>query len=173
MSTKNRGPRIRINNMIRAGEVRLIAQDGQMLGVVPLRTALGEAEKVGLDLIEVAPEAKPPVCRLYSYSKWKYEADQKAKEKRKNHTETKEFKFNVRIGEGDIVIKCRKIAEALTDGNRVRVVVQMRGRERSHPELARELMNRILKDVGERGALEGSVHGDTGQFSAQILPKKR
>lgn len=158
--------------MIRAAEVRLIAQSGEMLGVVATKKALAEAQANGLDLIEVAPDANPPVCRMYSYSKWKYENEQKSKDKRRNHVDTKEFKFNVRIGEGDIVVKCRKINQALEDGDRVQVVVQMRGRERSHPQLAKDLMDRILRETSGRGYVEGKPSSDEARISAQLLPKK-
>lgn len=172
MRNRNKGPFTRTNGSIRSGKVRLIDPSGEMLGIVGTKEALRMAQDLGLDLIEVAASAEPPVCRIYSYSKWKYEQDQKDKDKRKNHVETKEFKFNVRIGEGDIGVKCRKISEALDDGDRVRVVVQMKGRERSHPELAQSLMEKILKAVEGHGKLEGKVSGDGSRLNAQLLPKK-
>lgn len=172
MKPRTKGPLVRINHMIRATEVRLIGEDGTMLGVVPIKKAIAEAQAAGVDLVEIAPGSNPPVCRIYSYSKWKYENDQKLREKRRNQVETKEFKFNVRIGEGDIAVKCRKINQALDDGDRVRVVVQMRGRERSHPELARELMDRIIRDTAEHGKVDGKISNDEARVSAQLLPKK-
>lgn len=170
---QKKGPFVRVNTQIRAGKVRLIGADGQMVGVVPVKDAIRQAQDAGLDLIEIAAEAEPPVCKIYSYSKWKYEQDQREREKRKNHVETKEFKFNIRIGEGDIAVKCRKINEALDAGDRVRLVVQMRGRERSHPELATSLMDRILRETGEHGKLDGRVAADGARVSAQLLPAKK
>ena len=164
---------VRVNAQIRAGKVRLIGADGQAIGIVSIKDAMNQARDAGLDLIEIAATAEPPVCKIYSYSKWKYEQDQREKEKRKHSVETKEFKFNVRIGEGDIAVKCRKINEALMAGDRVRLVVQMKGRERSHPELAQNLMERILKEAGENGKLDGRVAGDGGRISAQLTPIKK
>jgi translation initiation factor IF-3 len=172
VSQRQRTPSVRINHTIRAPKVRLIGADGVMVGVVTIKEAVKLAQAAELDLIEVAAEAEPPVCKIYSYSKWKYEQDQKEREKRKNHVETKEFKFNVRIGESDIMIKCRKINETLEDGDRARVVVVMKGRERSHPELAHALMERVLRETSTLGKLDGRVNGDSGRISAQILPKK-
>jgi len=172
LKPRTKGPLVRINHMIRAVEVRLIGEDGTMLGVVPIKKALTEAQAAGVDLVEISPGANPPVCKIYSYSKWKYENDQKVREKRRNRVETKEFKFNIRIGEADIVVKCRKINQALDDGDRVMVVVQMRGRERSHPELARELMDRVIRDTAEHGKVDGKISDDGARVSAQLLPKK-
>lgn len=143
-----------------------------MLGVVPIKKALAEAQAAGVDLVEIVPGATPPVCRICPYSKWKYENDQKVREKRKNLVETKEFKFSVRIGDGDVVIKCRKINQTLDDGNRVKVAVQMRGRERAHPELARILMDRIVRETAKHGRVDGKISGDNAQVSAQLLPIK-
>jgi translation initiation factor IF-3 len=158
--------------MIRATEVRLIGEDGTMLGVVPIKKARDAAQAAGVDLVEISPGSNPPVCRIYPYSKWKYENDQKVREKRRNRVETKEFKFNVHIGESDIAVKCRKINQALDDGDRVRVVVQMRGRERSHPEMARLLMDRIIRDTAKHGKIDGKISNDEARVSAQLFPKK-
>lgn len=172
MSARNTGPKSRTNGGIRAKTVRLIGADGEMLGVVSIKEALSLASAAGLDLIEIAPNAEPPVCKILSYSKWKYENDLKLRERRRNQVETKEMKFNVRIGDGDVAIKCRKINEMLQDGDHVKIVVQMRGRERSHPELAQALLDRILTQTTEAGKLEGKVSKDQARLSVQLIPKR-
>jgi translation initiation factor IF-3 len=165
--------RVRINGNIRAKNVRLIGPEGEVMGVVAIKIALEKAAEFELDLIEVAPKAEPPVCKIGSYSKWRYEAEQKQKEKRRNHVETKEMKFNVRIGDGDLQVKCRKINEMLDEGDHVRVVVQMKGREKTHPELAKSLMEKIISHTANNGAIEGKISEDASRISLQLMPKKR
>jgi translation initiation factor IF-3 len=165
--------RTRVNDQIRARTVRLIGVDGKAVGVVRVDEALKYAEDAGVDLIEVVPTADPPVCKAYKYSKWRYEQDQKAKEKRKGHVELKEVKFRVRIGEGDYRTKMRKIVEILGEGDRVRLSIQLRGREIAHPELAQELLDRALSEAGEHGKLDGPVQAQGRMFAATLAPLRR
>lgn len=151
--------------------MRLIAADGASKGVVSITQALTEAEAAGLDLVEVVPGANPPVCKILSYSKWQYEQSQRERERRRNHVEVKEMKFNVRIGEGDLSVKCRKVCEMLEAGNRVKIVVQMRGRENTHPEIAEALLNRVLKAADMVGRVEGRCGRDGTRFQTLLVPR--
>jgi translation initiation factor IF-3 len=160
-----------MNQAIRANEIRVIGADGEQLGVMSVFAGRELADAAGMDLIEIASEAKPPVCKIIEYSKFKYEQDQRERDRRKNHIEVKEMKFGVRIGSGDVDVKCRKIIEFLTDGDRVKVVVQMKGRENTHPELADALMQRIISNVEAVGKVEGKVSRDGNRFNAQLIPK--
>ncbi|MET0831563.1 MAG: translation initiation factor IF-3, partial [Acidimicrobiia bacterium] len=125
----------RINERIRAREVRLISQDGQQVGIVPLPDALKMAQENDLDLVEVAPLATPPVCRIMDFRKWQYEEKQRAKEsKRKaSNVSVKEMKYRPKIGVGDFDTKTRKVAEFLSEGHKVKVTIMFRGREVFHP----------------------------------------
>ena len=139
-----------INDRIRAREVRLIGPDGDQLGIKPVPEALRMARGLDLDLVEVAPMANPPVCRIMDYGKFQYEEAQKAKESRQQVDATssiKEVKFRPKIGRGDFDTKVRKVDEFLDEGHKVKVTMQFRGREMAHPELG----SKILDEVLERG----------------------
>lgn len=142
--------------MIRVPEVRLISPEGEQLGVKPTREALDIANKHGLDLIEVAPSAKPPVCRIMDYGKYRYEQEQKAKKARKHRTiiEIKEIKLRPKIDEGDFNTKKRHVIRFLEHGAKVKVIIMFRGREMAHPELGRELLDRLAEDVAQYGVVE-------------------
>ena len=124
-----------------------MAPDGEQVGIKPLPEALAMARQQGLDLVEVADKANPPVCRIMDYGKYKYEAAQRAKESRKkaSHVTVKEMKYRPKIGQGDFDTKTRKVEKFLSEGNKVKVTIMFRGREVYHPELGR----RILDDVAE------------------------
>ncbi len=150
----------RINEQVRAREVRLISDSGEQLGVMTGFEALRIARERNTDLVEVAPTAVPPVCRLMDYGKFKYETAKKEREQRKNaHTvELREIRLRPKIDSHDLEFKARQAHEFLDDGDKVKVSVLFRGREIYHPELARELLemfNGFVKDVGliERPAL--------------------
>jgi translation initiation factor IF-3 len=131
-----RGPRR--NDRIRAPEVRVIGPEGSNLGVMPPAKALELAKKVGLELIEVSPTAKPPVCRILDYGKFKYEESKKQKDSKTHTTKLKEVKFRVRIGEHDFVTKLRRAESFLDHGNKVKLTLQFRGRENEHKGLGVE-----------------------------------
>jgi translation initiation factor IF-3 len=147
-SDRNHRDRPRINGSITASTVRLVGADGQMIGVVSIDTARRQARDAGLDLIEIAPGAEPPVCRILDYSKWRYQQDKAAKARRQHTPDTKEVQFGVRIGEGDLVVKLRKAREFLAQGDAVRILVLFKGREVTHPELAERLLERIDRELG-------------------------
>ena len=146
---------IRVNNRIRAREVRVIvASTGQQLGVMKLNDALKHAQSLGLDLVEVAPTAQPPVCRIVDYGKFKYEQAKHDKDKRNAGSKLKEIKFRVNIDEHDYETKLRHGEEFLDKGNKVRVQLQFRGREMAHQELGMQLMGRVKEDLAGMAVVE-------------------
>lgn len=153
----------RINEQITASEVRLISSDSKQLGVMPLDKALAIAQEEDTDLVEVAPNAKPPVCRLMDYGKYLYEAQKRERDARKTQTkvEIKEIRLRPKTGDHDINYKLKRARTFLERGAKVRVRLRFRGREVTHPEVALDLMQRIaeeLKDVSvveKRPAKEG------------------
>ncbi len=142
--------------MIRAAQVRLVAEDGEQLGIQELKDALEVASDAGLDLVEVAPTAKPPVCRLMDYGKYKYLMSKKATEAKKKQTviHVKEIKLRSKTGEHDLQFKLRNIIKFLKAGDKVKVTMVFRGREITHTELGLERLKRIMEDVKEYGAVE-------------------
>ncbi len=137
-----------MNQRIRAREVRVIvASSGQQLGVLKIQDALRAAQTAGLDLVEVAPTANPPVCRIVDFGKFKYEISKQDKEKKQASSKLKEIKFRVNISEHDYETKLRHGEEFLDRGNKVRVQLQFRGRENAHKELGMKLMHKISEDL--------------------------
>ncbi len=164
--------RHRINTDIQAEQVRLINADGDQVGEVPLLAALDTARRDGKDLVEVAPDANPPVCRVMDYGKYEYEQSVKSRASKKKSGGTKEMKYRPNIGDHDFDTKTRKVAEFLQKGNKVKVTVRLRGRERSMPGLAREVVDRVVDELGELVEddieLESPVRGDGPQRSAVV-----
>lgn len=142
--------------MIRNREVRVIDDEGQQLGVLPTLQALQLAQEKGLDLVEVAPAADPPVCRILDYGQYKYELQKREREaKRKQKSQTfKEIRLRVKIDVNDLRTKMRRAGEFLEDGDRVKVTVQFRGREMSHANLGRDLLDRAAEMLTEHGVVE-------------------
>lgn len=148
--------RTRINHRIRVNEVRVIAADGEQLGVIPTREALSIAEEQELDLVEVAPNANPPVCRLMDYGKYLYEKQKRERESRKSQKqiEIKEVRLRPKTDEHDIQVVIRKIRKFVGAEAKVRVRIRFRGREIAHPEVARTIMNRVATDVSDVADVE-------------------
>ena len=146
----------RINERIRVPEVRLIDQNGEQVGIVPTNEALERARSSDLDLVEVAPNSKPPVCRILDYSKYKYEQEQKAKQARKHQQQTnvREIKLRPKIAQHDYETKRGHVERFLKQQDKVKVTIMFRGREQSHPERGRMLLDRLLEDVSEIGVME-------------------
>jgi translation initiation factor IF-3 len=163
-------PRVRINDRIRSPQVRLLDVDGQSLGVIPVAQALALARNAGLDLVEIAPQATPPVCRIISYSKWCYQRDKHERQNRQRPVETKEVRFGVRIGDSDLKVKCRKATEMLAEGHRVRCTVQLKGREHTHPELADAVLTQVLAEIGPNGVLDGAIRREPRRISCVLRP---
>jgi translation initiation factor IF-3 len=148
------GPRT--NRQIRVAEVRIIDDDGQQIGVMPIEDALRRAEEAGLDLIEVAANANPPVCRIADLGKFRFEQDKRARDAKKNQhvSEVKEVRLRPRTDEHDLQVRVRAARRFLEDGHKVKVEVRFRGREASHPEVARAQIASIAAGVADIGIVE-------------------
>jgi translation initiation factor IF-3 len=143
---------LRVNERIRVPEIRLIDENGEQLGVIRTREALAIAKQRNLDLVEVAPTAQPPVCRIMDYGKYRYEQTKKERDARKNQKviEIKEVRLTPKIDDHDLETKARQAKGFVEDGHKVKLSVKFRGRENAHPEIGRDLLNQfadILKDV--------------------------
>ncbi|MGC9022092.1 MAG: translation initiation factor IF-3 [Dissulfurimicrobium sp.] len=163
-----------INQMIRASEVRLIGVDGEQLGIMPVEDALDRAMSIGLDLVEVAPGAKPPVCRIMDYGKYRYEQSKKIQEAKKKqvHVQIKEIKLRPRTDTHDMEVKKRHIREFLKEGNKVKLTVRFRGREIVYRHLGLAILSKITEELSDVAVSEGapSVEGPTLHI---ILAPKR
>jgi translation initiation factor IF-3 len=146
----------RINERIRVPEVRLIDENGEQVGIIPTADALERAREKDLDLVEVSPTSKPPVCRILDYSKYKYEQEQKAKQARKHQQQVnvREIKLRPKIAQHDYETKRGHVERFLKQQDKVKVTIMFRGREQSHPERGRMLLDRLLQDVSEIGVME-------------------
>jgi translation initiation factor IF-3 len=165
----------RINDRIRAREVRLIGPEGDQLGIQPVPEALRMARGLDLDLVEVAPAANPPVCRIMDYGKFRYEEAQKAKESRRKSTQVsvKEVKFRPKIGKGDFDTKVRHLIEFLDDGHKVKVTLQFRGREMAHPELGTRILDQVIEAVGPLGKIDSQARLEGRSMSMVMSPDKK
>ncbi len=167
----------RINRQIKAKEVRLIDETGQQIGIVPLEEALRLAEEKDLDLVEIAPQAKPPVCKILDFGKFKYELQKKereAKKKQREHAiEVKDIKLTVRIEEHDLQVKLKHMREFLEDGDKVRVRIRFRGREHVHPELGDKLVQRIMNELGDIAQMENKPKKEGAFLTFSLIPKKK
>jgi translation initiation factor IF-3 len=165
----------RINERIRAREVRLVDSDGQQLGIKALPEALDIARQADLDLVEVAPQAVPPVCRIMDYGKFKFDAAQRAKESRRKSSNVgiKEMKYRPKIGPGDFDTKTRQVERFLGEGHKVKVTIMFRGREMSHPELGKRILDRVAEHVGEVGKVEVVPKLDGRNMIMVLAPDRR
>lgn len=152
----NRPRETRINERVRAREVRLIDEEGQMIGVMTSAQALGLARERNVDLVEVSPMAVPPVCKLMDYGRFKYEQAKRENEARKHQktVEIKEIRMTPRTDDHDLEVKVRKIEEFLAEGDKVKVSVKFRGREMAHPELGRQVLDRVTTELKGTAMLE-------------------
>jgi translation initiation factor IF-3 len=153
----------------------LIGPDGDQLGIKPVPDALRMARGLELDLVEVAPMANPPVCRIMDYGKFRYEEAQKAKESRKKSTNVsvKEVKFRPKIGRGDFDVKVRKVDQFIHEGHKVKVTLQFRGREMAHPELGTKILDQVLGVVGEYVKVETQARLEGRNMSMVLSPDKK
>jgi len=163
-----------INYNIKAFDVLVIDNDGTSLGVMPRNVAIHKAEDEGLDLVCVAPMAKPPVCKILNYSKYRYEKEKKAKEAKKNQKviELKEVRFTPRTDLHDLETKAKACKEWLSDGAKVKVTVRFRGRELAHPEVGEETLNQFLGLVEEFATIDKPTQMEGKQMFAMIVPRK-
>jgi translation initiation factor IF-3 len=164
-----------INEHIEASEVRLVLEDGQQKGVVTIEEARAVAAEAKLDLVLIAPEAEPPVCKIMDYGKHIFDLKkQKAASKKKQRkTQLKEIKFRPGTEEGDYQVKLRNLIRFLTDGDKAKVSLRFRGRELAHQHLGMDLMNRIRKDLEEYGAVEQEPKMEGRQIVMVLGPTKK
>jgi translation initiation factor IF-3 len=166
---------IRRNQEIRAPRVRLIGADGAQIGIVSLAEALRIAEQAGLDLVEIAPQADPPVCRVMDYGKFRFEQDKKlqAAKKKQKQIQVKEIKLRPGTGESDYQTKLRSLIRFLEDGDKAKVTVRFRGREVAHAELGMELLARVEKDLSDYAVVEQPPKMEGKQLVMVLAPKKK
>jgi translation initiation factor IF-3 len=164
-----------LNEDIRVSEVRLVGADGGQRGVVARDEALAEARAAALDLVMVAPEAEPPVCKIMDYGKHLFELKKTkaAQRKKQKQTQVKEMKFRPGTEEGDYQVKLRNLKRFLEEGDKAKVSLRFRGREVVHPEIGMQLMTRISDDLSELGSIEAEPKFEGRQVIMVLAPKKK
>jgi translation initiation factor IF-3 len=164
----------RVNHQIRISPVRVIDTDGEQLGILPVEQAIEIAEGKGLDLVEVASMARPPVCRIMDYGKFRYEEQRKAREARKkqHHVQLKEVKMRPGIEEHDFEFKSRHARRFLEEGNKVKVTMMFRGRQMAHPELGRKVLEELATLLSDVGKVESNPTMEARSMTMVIAPIK-
>ncbi len=164
-----------INDQIKASQVRVIGNDGQQLGIMSLSAALDAAAEEHLDLVEIAPEATPPVCKIMDFGKYKFEKEKREKESKKKQqiVELKEIQLRCRIETHDFETKLKHANRFLNDGNKVKVVLKFMGREITHPERGTELLQRFIEGCGENCSVEKAPLLDGRNMIMILAPKKQ
>ncbi len=165
---------VRINEKIRADQVRLIGPDGEQVGIMSVPDALNYADRLNLDLVEVAPMASPPVCKIMDYGKYRYEQEQKAKEARKRQTtiSIKEIKLRPKIDDHDFDTKKGHVERFLKKGDKVKLTIMFRGRELVHPHLGERLLRRMAEDLAEIGEVESEPNLEGRNMIMMLTPKR-
>ena len=161
----------RINEDIRKSPIRVIDQDGNQLGIIPTKDALFKAREAGLDLVEVAPESNPPVCRIMDYGKFKYEKSKRTHKNKSHQTKLKEIRVRPKTGQHDIDFKVKKAIGFLGNKDKVQVTVLFRGREMAHIEEGRKVMEGIIAQLEEHGKVISSPSQQARRMSCTIAPK--
>ncbi len=166
---------VNINREITAARVRLIGVEGEQLGVLSFMEAIAAAEEAELDLVEIAPQADPPVCRIMDYGKFRFQESKRQHDakRRQKQTQVKEIKFRPRTDDADYQIKLRNILRFIEDGDRAKITLRFRGREMSHPELGMEVLNRVEKDLTEVGVVEQRPRMEGRQMVMIVAPRKK
>jgi translation initiation factor IF-3 len=166
------GEKYRVNRAITAHRIRLIDHNGVAVGIVNIKDAIAMANEVGMDLVEVAAQADPPVCKIANYGKLKYELQKKKSEAKKKQKiiEVKEIKLTPVIGEHDYQVKLGNATRFINDGNKVKVTLRFRGRELSHQEIGIRLLNRLVEDIKEIAKCEGSPQLEGRQMMMILSP---
>ncbi|MDA0832944.1 MAG: translation initiation factor IF-3 [Planctomycetota bacterium] len=164
----------RLNEQIRITPVRVVHHDGEILGIIPTSQALQIASESGMDLVEVAPTEKPPVCRIMDYGKFKYEQKKKQQSKtsKQHQTQIKEIRLRPKIGEHDIAFKVKQAREFLENKDKVKVNVQFKGRENAHHELGRGVLEQVQKMLEDIAKVEKSAGMESGRSMSMILAPK-
>ena len=168
---KDSGPRI--NEQIIASEVRVISSTGEQLGIISIREALNHAEDEGYDLVEVSPDAKPPVCKIIDYGKLKYREQKSKKEAKKKQktVEVKEIKMRPGIDKHDYQVKVKALSKFIGEGNKVKVSMRFRGREMEHQNLGFDLLKKLITEVSEYAKVEVSPKGEGKQIMMILVPQ--
>ena len=171
--TSNRDART--NRRIKAREVRVIGPEGEQLGVLPVEQALARAQELGMDLVEVSPMAKPPVCKIMDYGKFKYLEKKKQNEAKKKQVvvQLKEVKLRPRTEEHDYTTKLKKVREFLEESNKARITVMFRGREMSHRELGQKVLQRVIEDLRDVAVIESAPRFEGRQMFMILAPNPR
>ncbi|WP_115851355.1 translation initiation factor IF-3 [Thermasporomyces composti] len=166
---------LRVNERIRVPEVRLVGPEGEQVGIVRIEDALRLAQEADLDLVEVAPTARPPVCKLMDFGKFKYETAQKARDARRHQAQTviKEMKLRPKIDPHDYETKKGHVVRFLRQGDKVKITIMFRGREQSRPELGYRLLQKLAEDVADLGYVESQPRQDGRNMIMVITPHKR
>lgn len=164
---------MRINDEIRVREVRVTSAAGEQLGIMATRDALAMAEEQHLDLVEVAPKAKPPVCRIMDFGKYRYEQQKREKEAKKKQKviTIKEVKLRPNIEQHDFDVKLKNALRFVQDGNKVKVTIMFRGRELSHPELGKEVLSRVAEKLGDMVSIERNAKLEGKNMTMIVAPK--
>ena len=171
----SQGKRVRRNAEITSPQVRVIGANGEQVGIMPVQQALASAEAAGLDLVEVAPNSDPPVCRVMDYGKFVFEQNKKAQSARRKQKQiqVKEVKFRPGTEEGDYQVKLRNLIRFLTHGDKAKITLRFRGREMAHQEIGVQLLNRVQQDLDEYGTVEQRPLMEGRQMVMVIAPRKR
>jgi len=165
----------RTNRRIKAREVRVVGPDAEQLGVLPIDQALARAQELGMDLVEVSPMAKPPVCKIMDYGKFKYLEKKKQNEAKKKQVvvQLKEVKLRPRTEEHDYATKLKKVREFLAESNKARITVMFRGREMSHRELGQKVLQRVIEDLKDSAVIESAPRQEGRQMFMILAPNPR
>ena len=165
----------RTNRRIKAREVRVIGPEGEQLGVLPIEQALARAQELGMDLVEVSPMAKPPVCKIMDYGKFKYLEKKKQNEAKKKQVvvQLKEVKLRPRTEEHDYDVKLKKVREFLGEANKARITVMFRGREMSHKELGQKVLQRVIEDLRDVAVIEAAPRVEGRQMFMILAPNPK
>lgn len=174
-NNNNRNNGLRINEMIRIREVRLIDDEGNQKGIVPTVEALRLAKEKDLDLVEVSPNANPPVCKILDYGKYRFEQEKKLRDAKKNQKvlKLKEIRMQPKIGSGDLDTKAKHVQEFLDEGDKVKVTIRFRGRELAHTELGYDVLNEVLKRLTSAYVVEKQPAMDGKTMSMTISAKAK
>jgi translation initiation factor IF-3 len=170
---KSAGPKLRINRMIRAREVRVIGSEGEHLGVVPLEEAFAIAAAQGLDLVEVSPDAEPPVCKIIDYGKFRYMQDKRGREAKKKQRviQVKEVRMRPKTEENDYLVKSRQVRRFLEEGNKAKVSMRFRGREHEHAELGQQKLERLMIEMQDLANIEQAPQMEGRMITMVLSPK--
>lgn len=174
MADKNNSLSLNVNEKIRTREVRLINQNGENVGVMSAREALNMAREAGLDLLEISPQANPPVCKIMDYGKWKYEEQKKLSEMKKAQkvVETKELKIRPNIDVHDFQVKIKAAQRFIEDGNKVKFTVRFKGREITNQDAGVELLNRVKAELGDTIKVDKAPAMEGRQMIMFVVPNK-